>query len=306
MKLIVSLFMLILCSRASAREFPKEPFVDGEGILPYVLIVVGRSGSSWLCSRIAAHPCGACYQEDPCALMSRHVVKNDKNVNAGSYWLAKGEHEFSMTRNYEKYSNKLQRCPIPSPLVLGAKCGPDRDVNITDDWDVQGRKARFVEMLKRVNSSKIIYMYRNNTLDWFLASGGAPGSEKHSVDIDVVKLISKIKNKMKFDQLVEQELKQAALENNMPFHTVVYENVCSNPNVEMEELYQFLGLHNATLNDLANAVPDKAPKRHTMTHKSMFKNYNAVHAALQKHGLEEFLKDEKCTMLRQSKNLAKK
>jgi hypothetical protein len=56
-KLNICAVFLVLTS-----SYHEKPFLEGQSTHPFVMMVIGRSGSTWVCSRITKHPCAICLQ----------------------------------------------------------------------------------------------------------------------------------------------------------------------------------------------------------------------------------------------------
>jgi hypothetical protein len=229
--------------------------------------------------------------------MFSYVVKQ-KNIPANEFWLgSKGS--IMADWHIPMVQQNMRHCAASEIIAVGAKCGADRDLAITSTWDKEGRTSRLKQLLLSIQNTtsvpRIIFMYRNNTLDWVVAAGAAKGSDHQRVPLRTNGLIDRLKQKMKDDQLMLTELQHFATVNNFSFMTAVYEHLCSNRNEEMTKIYHFLGLRNQSLIDIANAKPDDTVKKHTHSHREMFTNYNEVETLLTKAGLQGFLRDEECS-----------
>ena len=276
--------------------------VDDLKVIPFIMVVIGRTGSSFFCRRIHSHPCAYCFQEDPCHEMAELVAmrKAEDSIEPSKFWF---KHEdpkrnsiSQLWTNFQQiHTGEAHTCPTGNKLVLGAKCGADRDLQLDDKWIEEGREAKFESVISSVKGTHVIYLYRNNSLDWWSAIGHAKGSDTHAVHVDAKNMVKQLKDKMAWDARIGKELKDLTTKYNHPYMTVMYEDLCTKRNSIMGDVYRFLGLTNQTQIDMANAVPEKQVKKHQRKHKDMYKNYDEVVHALREGGLEAFLEDEECT-----------
>jgi hypothetical protein len=239
--------------------------------------------------------------------MKQIVVDNStKNYVPSSFW---NDADSSISSQFVEFSAshviESKECPKGDIMSFGAKCGADRELELFNfpkgeavpGWIEEGRAERFEKLLSSVKETRLLYLYRRNTLDWFSTVGGARGSDRIAVRVNIAGMIKAIKDKIKADEIIEKELEDLAKKYNHPFMSIVYEDLCVNMSKTMKSIYEFLGHTNETQVDIANSKPNSVEKKHRLKHKDMYSNYNQVVQALTENGLEYLLKDEDCTMI---------
>ena len=300
--------------------------------IPFVFIAMGRSGTTWLCELMNRHPCVHCAGEQACGSMR---LSTSLNVNpdpaaslnrwddllpsgayfelgspampceqfAGRFHHADGSpwnicppngensiHAFAASK--PKVREKASKCEV---LALGGKCQPDRDLNATNT-------TAFEAMLRsQTPGARVVYMVRNNSLDWLIAAGHLRGADTSAQTVDVPHFVKLLQKKREHDDKYFHAMHRAASRAGVPFLPLVYEELCAN-RASAHTLFQFLGVaddYDDTRNmiaELASADSDKHAKKHLRTHRQEIKNFHELEAELKKVGLERHLQDETCSV----------
>jgi len=299
-------------------------------VIPFVFIAMGRSGTTWMSEVMNRHPCVYSAGEWPCVAMKRSTSLNpnlaqnapmnrwedllpsgaffDLGTAAmpcaqfdGRWRHADGSPYVVCPGNNPNLSVRLGAAPKMrdasscTTFAIGAKCQPDRDLNTTNT-------SAFEAMLRsQTPPARVVYMVRNNSLDWIAAAGGMKGAEGKAITVNATNLVKSMKEKIKADAIHLDALQAAAQRASVPFLTLKYEDVCVNRSA-LHTLFRFLEVAGdgaedlAAIAKLAAADNDSHAKKHLRTHRQEIANYGAIEAALAEVGLSRYLRDEACSV----------
>ena len=300
-------------------------------LLPYVFIAMGRSGTTWVAEVMNRHPCVYNAREQACATTMKYSTRIDPGAGFNRRWddlLPSGAYfdlgtpampceqfenhwhykdgsafhvctpgAFGVRAHAAKVEEKKMREAASScaAFAIGGKCQPDRDLNNTNT-------TAFEALLRsQTPAARVVYMVRNNSLDWVIAAGNAKGSHKRAVKVDAEHFARMVHKKRAHDEQDFRAMRDAAARARVPFLSLVYEELCADRR-KLHALFQFLGVADdsddarAMTAALVTADGDKRAKVHARTHRQEFGNYDEVKAAFEKVGLERYLQDETCSV----------
>lgn len=128
---------------------------------PFVILTIGGSGSSWLCSLINQHTCGMCTQEMHCPALARDV-RFDSRETMGL-----------ILHDFYKRSRNPASC---RSIAVGVKCFLNREFEQTyKNWNLTAMRSFAISKMH------VIHLTRRNVLEWIVSAGVFGNRYRHRI-----------------------------------------------------------------------------------------------------------------------------
>ena len=120
-------------------------------LTPFVILTIGASGSSWLCSLINQHPCGVCTQEMHCPALAQDVRFDSRKTMD------------LISHDFYQHSRNPTSC---RSMAVGIKCLLNREFQQTyKNWNMTTMRSG------AVSKARVIHLTRRNVLEWIVSAG---------------------------------------------------------------------------------------------------------------------------------------
>jgi hypothetical protein len=271
----------------------------------YLMFNQGHSGSSWFCSRIHAHQCAVCFQEEACGILQRSMQDGSK-LPLTSFFDLKATlpksnsimARLNSTKTNPSIISALSKCHVTH---VGGKCFPSRDFLIP--YDYKNPHVTFADRETKVEAffraqmpdMPIIYLRRRNTLDYLISIGFVNSQRLPSGGYNVPAILSHIHQKDFIDKEELAMIQRVVKRTGNPLMTATYEDYCKDHSL-FQGVYAFLGMTDTKLNSAALKEQSTEGKRIKQNHRQILgaRGYADMLIAFTDAGIAHLMEDEGC------------